>query len=368
MTLDLHARLTRPSIAFEAIRKSYRGQTVLAATDLDIRAGEFVTFLGPSGSGKTTLLNIVAGIVAPDAGRMLFGERDVTHASSRARGVGMVFQNYALMPHYTVFENVAFPLRIRKLASATIAAKVRDALDLVGMGHLAERKPAQLSGGQQQRVSIARCLVYEPSIVLMDEPLGALDKQLRVQLQSEIKRLHETLGFTTLYVTHDQDEAMSLSDRVCLMNDGKIVQIDTPADIYARPRTRFAAEFLGEANLIPVVAHTNNGTTVLRGPQAIECRIPQTLADGSEHLMLLRPESLYVLNPGETMDHQISATVERLAFFGNRIQLTVDPGADQRLTVFLQNTPDLVPLRAGDHVRIGWHSRAAALIPPDPRP
>jgi len=355
MMLDPSSVAARLSITVQDIRKSWQGQTALAPLDLQIQAGEFVTLLGPSGSGKTTLLNIVAGITAPDAGRVLFGTRDVTHASSRERGVGMVFQHYALMPHYTVFENVAFPLRIRKLAAAAITTKVRDTLALVSMEHLADRKPAQLSGGQQQRVAIARCLVYEPSIVLMDEPLGALDKNLRVQLQAEIKRLHDRLGFTVLYVTHDQGEAMSLSDRICLMNAGKIVQFE--------PRTRFAAEFLGEANLIPVVAHRRDDVTWLKGPQHVECRAMQPLREGSQHLMLLRPENLFLLKSGQTMDHQVHATVDQSIFFGDHVKLTVSITEGQQLMALLRNTPDAPSPRPGDRVCVGWHACAAALIP-----
>lgn len=353
----------RRSISFRGIRKSYGDVTVLKPTDLEVREGEFVTLLGPSGSGKTTLLNVVAGIVAADQGELRIGERDVTRLSSGERGVGMVFQNYALMPHFTVFENVAFPLRIRKLPSATIAAKVGEVLDLVGMAHLADRKPKQLSGGQQQRVSIARCLVYEPSIVLMDEPLGALDKKLRSQLQTEIKKLHERLGFTALYVTHDQDEAMSLSDRICLMDHGEIVQIDTPAELYANPRSRFAAEFLGDANLIPGVSANDGGLAVIEGPANIRHATGENLAAGSRRLMLLRPESIHVLSPGERMDQEIEARVEQVAFFGDHVRLTTSSGPDLTLTASLRSSPETIGLRPGSNLRLGWNSQAITLLP-----
>ena len=232
------------------VSRQYGNQQVLKNINLHVAAGEFVTLLGPSGSGKSTLLKIVAGMVRPSSGSVIIDGRDTTQTDPRKRDLGMVFQNYALMPHMSVFENVAFPLRVRKESAAAIARKVHDALSKVQLEHLAKRFPAALSGGQQQRVAIARAIVYNPSLVLMDEPLGALDKNLREQLQFEIKELHRELGITVLYVTHDQTEAMAMSDRVVLMNNGAAEQVALPETLYFKPASHFTARFLGESNFI----------------------------------------------------------------------------------------------------------------------
>ena len=221
----------------------------LAGADLELREGEFLTLLGPSGSGKTTLLMIVAGLIQPDGGEVSIDGRLATYAPPFKRDVGMVFQNYALFPHLSVGENIAFPLRMRRVPEATIQQEVRRILEVVRLPDVGGRLPRALSGGQQQRIALARCMVYKPSIILMDEPLGALDKKLRDQMQLEIKQLHAELRITVLYVSHDQEEAMIMSDRICLMRDGHIEQIGTPDELYFQPRTRFAAEFLGESNV-----------------------------------------------------------------------------------------------------------------------
>ena len=233
-------------VAFRDVSKSYDGVVALDGVNLTIASGEFITLLGPSGSGKTTLLNIISGMIAPTSDAVLIDGQDVTRMRPQQRGLGMVFQNYALMPHMTVFDNVAFPLRIRKLSRTEIEREVMAALELVRLAEFSKRKPRELSGGQQQRVSIARCLVYRPKVTLMDEPLEALDKKLREQLQVQIKKIHETLGITILYVTHDQSEALIMSDRICVMDRSRIVQVGTPKELYFRPTTEFVADFLGE--------------------------------------------------------------------------------------------------------------------------
>lgn len=209
--------------------------------------GEFLTLLGPSGSGKSTILNLISGATGVTSGRIFIDGRDVTEVPARERGIGMVFQNYALMPHMNVFDNVAYPLKIRRFPKAEIADKVRDVLARVGLTSFEARKPRQLSGGQQQRVGIARCIVYSPKIILMDEPLGALDKNMRDQMQEEIKRLHTELGTTIVYVTHDQEEALNLSDTVCLMESGRVAQIGPPEELYFSPANTFAAQFIGRS-------------------------------------------------------------------------------------------------------------------------
>ncbi|KRP98735.1 hypothetical protein AOQ72_16605 [Bradyrhizobium yuanmingense] len=234
------------------------------------------------------MLNLIAGATAPTAGTILLDGRDITHMPPRDRGIGMVFQNYALMPHMSVFDNVAYPLRVRHQSARTIREKVTEALECVGLRGFEDRKPRQLSGGQQQRVGIARCIVYSPAIIMMDEPLGALDKNLREQMQGEIKRLHKDLGTTFIYVTHDQEEALNMSDRICLMSAGQIAQVGTPDELYFRPRTRFVAEFIGESNLIS--GRINGaGLMMIAGGKSIT--VPgDTLTEGSELLVLVRPE------------------------------------------------------------------------------
>ena len=239
----------------------------LAGADLETREGEFVTLLGPSGSGKTTLLLLVAGLIQPDGGEVWIDGKLSTYMPPHRRDIGIVFQNYALFPHMTLFENIAFPLRMRRVPEAKIREEVRRVLAIVQLSGVEDRLPAQLSGGQQQRIALARCMVYQPSLILMDEPLGALDKKLRQQLQLEIRQLHQRLGITVLYVTHDQEEALAMSDRICLMNEGEIEQVGAPSDLYFRPRSVFAADFLGESNLLDaVVTAAGDGAAEVKGP------------------------------------------------------------------------------------------------------
>ena len=238
-----------PLLSLSSVVKRYDTVLAVAGVDLSVRDGEILTILGPSGSGKTTLLKMVAGFEQPDEGRITLGERDITDATPASRGIGMVFQNYALFPHMPVAENVAFPLEMRRMGQAQIKERVAKALALVGLAGYEKRYPRQLSGGQQQRVALARAVVFEPPLLLLDEPFGALDRKLREQMQLEVKRLQRQLGITALFVTHDQEEALVLSDRIAVMNLGRIEQIGTPFEIYAQPVNRFVADFIGESNL-----------------------------------------------------------------------------------------------------------------------
>jgi putative spermidine/putrescine transport system ATP-binding protein len=244
-------------ITFDRVRKAFGSYLALDDVSLAVSAGEFLTLLGPSGSGKTTLLMALAGFVRPDAGRIRLGDTDITRLSPDKRDIGIVFQSYALFPHMTVRGNVEYPLRLRKRPGAETRARAEAALDRVQLLHLADRDIAALSGGQRQRVALARAIVYEPRVMLMDEPLSALDKNLREAMQYEIRRLHDDLGITTIYVTHDQREALTMSDRIAVMDGGRISQIDTPQAIYHRPATRFVAEFMGEANILSATALRN---------------------------------------------------------------------------------------------------------------
>lgn len=290
----------------ESLRKSYGSVIALDSINLSMRKGEFLTLLGPSGSGKSTLLWAVAGLNQPDAGTILIDGKDVSKTPAFARDLGMVFQNYALFPHMSVGKNIGFPLKMRRQSRSDIEAAVTRALDMVQLAHVADRSPAELSGGQQQRIALARALVYEPSIVLLDEPLGALDKNLRDSLQLEIKALHERLGITMLYVTHDQEEAMVMSDRICLMNHAKIAQIDTPAQIYTRPQSLFAAEFLGESNLLP--CDYDAGTARLIDGTVI--KVTTDRAAGPATLMI-RPDAF-----GPTGENRIAVVVEQVILAG----------------------------------------------------
>ncbi|WP_454874275.1 ABC transporter ATP-binding protein [Paraburkholderia xenovorans] len=282
-------------IELKQVSRRYGAVQALAPLDFSVKQGEFVTLLGPSGSGKTTLLNVIAGMVNPSSGQIFVRGVDITKAPPSARGLGMVFQNYALMPHMTVFDNIAFPLRVRKMPKDEIARKVKDVLDMVRLPDIAQRKPKELSGGQQQRVSLARCIVYNPALILLDEPLGALDKKLREQMQLEIRRLHAELGITMLNVTHDQDEALSMSDRIVLMNEGRVEQIATPDELYRSPRTAFAASFIGTANLISGTVEHHAGERALVSTSLGMLRAAATACTasrGESVTLLVRPESV----------------------------------------------------------------------------
>jgi putative spermidine/putrescine transport system ATP-binding protein len=248
-------------IRLEGVTKRYGAVAAADGVDLAVAQGEFVTILGPSGSGKTTLLSLIAGLNRPTAGRIFIGGRDVTDATAQERNIGLVFQSYALFPHMTVMENVLFPLGVRKITGAVARTQAFEALKLVRLDGLQDRRPSQLSGGQQQRVALARAVVFKPDILLLDEPLGALDRKLREELQVELKQLQRTLGVTTLLVTHDQEEALSLSDRIMVLDHGKTQQVAAPAEAYLKPANRFVAEFLGIANFVGL---DGGGTGVVR--------------------------------------------------------------------------------------------------------
>ncbi|ARP79781.1 spermidine/putrescine ABC transporter ATP-binding protein [Bordetella genomosp. 8] len=362
-------------IELRQVSKRYGGVQALHPVDLSVRKGEFVTLLGPSGSGKTTLLNLIAGMVPPSTGRIVIDGRDVTTSPPSKRQLGMVFQNYALMPHMTVFENIAFPLRVRRLARAEIERKVREVLELVRLPDLAARKPRELSGGQQQRVSLARCIVYNPALILLDEPLGALDKKLREQMQLELRRIHAELGITMVNVTHDQDEALTMSDRIVLMNGGRIEQEDKPEALYFRPATRFAADFIGTANLLPcdVRAATADGvavSTVLGDMRATPCTGPHGIGatnaprGSNAASLLIRPESIVMhaagTPPGE--DQGVDGVLEDTIILGGIVRHHVRVGSSVRMVVQEQNRRDRVPLPRDAPVRLTWSHRDCLVL------
>ena len=278
-------------ITVRRLTKSYGDVRALDEVDLDVRSGEFLTLLGPSGSGKTTLLMVLAGFIRPDHGSLRFGEREVIRLAPHKRDVGMVFQNYALFPHMDVAANVAFPLKLRGVARPEIERRVGQALETVKLGGYGQRRVDQLSGGQRQRVALARAIVFEPSILLMDEPLSALDKQLREHMQIELRHLHETLGMTTVYVTHDQREALTMSDRIAVINGGRIAQLDAPRRIYERPATRFVAEFIGESSFLSV--DVADGACAFAG-RALT--LPEPPEGRGRRQLMIRPERLRILS------------------------------------------------------------------------
>jgi putative spermidine/putrescine transport system ATP-binding protein len=353
--------MTIAMVRLERCAKNYGAVTALQEIDLTVAKGEFVTLLGPSGSGKTTLLNLIAGMVAPSAGRIFIDGKDATDLRPSRRGLGMVFQNYALMPHMTVFDNIAFPLRVRKLPRAEIRRKVAAVLEMVQLPQVADRKPRELSGGQQQRISLARCIVYNPAIILMDEPLGALDKKLREDMQLEIKRLHRELGITMLYVTHDQEEALTMSDRIVLLTGGRVAQAGTPDELYHRPISTFVANFLGHSNLLegrveergpPVRVRTSDAREFLAQPGA-------EVQPGQSVSVMVRPENVVITAASDAtdeMENTIEGTVNESLILGGVIRHYVAI-PDGRVFVSVElNRPGLRVFDKGGKVRLGWRA------------
>jgi putative spermidine/putrescine transport system ATP-binding protein len=350
-----------PTIYADGICKNYGRTRVLDGIEISVSRGEFVSLLGPSGSGKTTFLMVLAGFVFPDSGRLFFGTESVVAKPPHLRNLGMVFQSHALFPHLSVFENVAFPLRVRRLDRGTITRKVRDALALVRLETLSDRRVSQLSGGQSQRVALARAIVFEPSILLMDEPLSALDKQLREHMQVEIRSLHEQVGLTTVYVTHDQREAFTMSDRVAVLDHGRIVQIDAPSALYEKPANMFVAGFVGESSFLPV----SFGSV---GPHAAGIPLRASRIPTAASLMLvLRPEKL-VLGPPEACDETMNlfpGTVQRSTFQGDSVmvQVRLDAGKD----ILIRQTPRMGGgtrlAQSGDRVGVRLHPDDVVLVP-----
>ncbi|MCP3392279.1 ABC transporter ATP-binding protein [Bradyrhizobium sp. CCGB12] len=351
------------AIALKGISKTFSSGTALYPTDLSVRKGEFLTLLGPSGSGKTTLLNLIAGATAPTTGVILLNGRDITRMPPRERGIGMVFQNYALMPHMTVFDNVAYPLRVRREMSKTIMAKVTEALERVGLRGFENRKPRQLSGGQQQRVGIARCIVYSPAIIMMDEPLGALDKNLREQMQGQIKRLHKDLKTTFIYVTHDQEEALNMSDRICLMSMGEIAQLGAPDELYFQPRTRFVAEFIGESNLISGRMNAD-GRLVIAGSQSLLVTSgPQTA--GSEFSIMVRPEKVLICGIDEPVaddSNLLAGEVTTTSFIGGMTRFLIKTDNGLNITAKVVSGRAESRPEPGARVRLCWSASDAVAL------
>jgi putative spermidine/putrescine transport system ATP-binding protein len=350
-------------ITVSGITKTYGAFRALDAVDISVRSGEFLTLLGPSGSGKTTLLMVLAGFTRPDCGSVLFGEREVVRVAPHKRDVGMVFQNYALFPHMNVAGNIGFPLRLRGIPKSEIAQRVETALETVKLGGYGKRRIDQLSGGQRQRVALARAIVFEPRILLMDEPLSALDKQLREHMQVELRQLHDALGMTTVYVTHDQREALTMSDRVAVIDKGRIMQLDTPQRIYERPGDRFVAEFVGESFFLPV--EVSGGACTLDG-KSLRLGWQEGPQGDGDRLLMLRPEKLRIMNGADTGDFNIlEGRASRFIYQGDSFVLDVDLPSGKRVSVrgvVTGETMAQVP-EIGSPVRLGLDPRDTFLVP-----
>ena len=345
------------AVQFAGISKTFAAVSALRPTDLDIAQGEFLTLLGPSGSGKTTLLNICAGYLQPSAGRLMVGGRDVTVLPPRLRNMGMVFQNYALFPHLTVAENVAYGLEARRLARDEIARRVAEVLRMIRLDGYGDRAIRELSGGQQQRVALARAMVIQPDILLMDEPLGALDRQLRKEVQLEIRRLHADRPRTTIYVTHDQEEALVMSDRIAVMRAGQIVQIGSGADLYERPVDTFVAGFLGESNLLEgTVRNITNGQATLAVPglaQTFVGRAAEGLRVGAVAAALLRPETIRPQEGG------LEARIVERVYLGELVAVRLKLASGHELC-----SRRLVgEFDARGVVEVGWDAGAISILP-----
>lgn len=331
-------------VQFSMVQKTYDGEIlVIKNLDLDIHRGEFLTLLGPSGSGKTTTLMMLAGFEIPTYGSITLSGRAINTLPPHKRNIGMVFQNYALFPHMTVEQNVAFPLEVRKTPKSEIGGKVARALEMVQLGAFGKRRPAQLSGGQQQRVALARALVFDPELVLMDEPLGALDKQLREHMQIEIKHLHEQLGITVVYVTHDQSEALTMSDRVAVFNDGIIQQIAPPDELYERPRNFFVANFIGENNNFDGEIEQIEGDRCiarLADGTAITATRVNVYGQGMATSLSVRPERMGLGPAPDDAENRLSGIVRETIYLGDHVRVVVEAGGRSDVMVKLPSGSD----------------------------
>lgn len=349
------------------LNKAYGSFRALDDVSLSIRRGEFVTLLGPSGSGKTTLLLSIAGFVHPDRGDLRLDGQSIIHLPPEKRDFGMVYQGYALFPHMTVFENVAFPLRVRKQPREEISRRVHEVLDRVRLSARANHKPSQLSGGQQQRVALARALVFTPHLLLLDEPLSALDKKLRDEMQAELKRLHREVGLTFIYVTHDQDEALSMSDRIAVMRDGRLVQFGSPTELYRQPKTVFVADFLGKSNFLRgvVEARTASGFVMAKGETKVrvDAQANQAPAVGTTVTVALRPEAICIA-PKASDANLLRGTVQDVSYVGTSFRLLVDTGDFGPIAIVMPAGPSGPP-EAGREIEMAWAPEAGMVVSED---
>ncbi len=346
-------------VRFDKVDKSYDGKIlVVKGLDLDIAEGEFITMLGPSGSGKTTCLMMLAGFETPTNGKIYLDNNEISNIPPHKRGIGMVFQNYALFPHMTVYENLAFPLRVRKIPKDEADKKIDKALSMVSLRGFESRMPMQLSGGQQQRVAVARALVFDPQVVLMDEPLGALDKNLRESMQYEIKHIHESIGVTVVYVTHDQGEALTMSNRIAVFNDGKVQQLSSPSSLYEEPVNSFVAEFIGESNtfageVIDVEKNKckvklTSGTEIFANPIVVKTK-------GEKTTMSLRPERA-IIDPKNEMDNKHKGKIEEVIYHGDHTRVRLDLLGNKNFILKVPNSSARMDIKLGNEITVGWDS------------
>jgi putative spermidine/putrescine transport system ATP-binding protein len=363
------ARATTPALAIRGVRKLFGDFPAVDGIDLEVRRGEFITLLGPSGSGKTTTLRMIAGFLTQDEGSIEIAGQEMRRVPPYRRDVGMVFQNYALFPHMTAAQNVAFPLQMRKVARPEQNERVAEALELVKLGSFGDRYPRQLSGGQQQRIALARAIVFRPRLLLMDEPLGALDKKLREGLQLEILRISRQLEATVIYVTHDQEEALVMSDRIAIFDRGRIQQLGTGEDLYERPKSVFVADFVGESNMLRGrLERDGDGTWLLRGEWRwrVDPRVAgaRGLHDGEPAALVVRPEHLRViaLDAPRTDANRVEATVTEVLYLGStrKIELKLPDGL---AAVVREPAATAGDWRPGDRIRLEWSVERAVVVP-----
>ena len=353
--------MTKPMVEFRGVQKTYDGRsTVVRNLDLEVAQGEFLTLLGPSGSGKTTTLMMLAGFETPSQGDIIVDGRCVTDTPAHKRGIGVVFQSYALFPHMTVTENLAYPLRVRRAGQSEISEKVARAIDMVKLRGFEDRKPSQLSGGQKQRVALARAIVFQPRLVLMDEPLGALDKQLREHMQYEIKQLHERLGITVVYVTHDQGEALTMSDRIAIFSDGVIQQLAPPLDLYEHPSNAFVASFIGENNQLSgnlAEAKGASWAVDMRGVGRILVRGRTGAPSVGQGLsMSIRPERLVLGDGAQSADNHFPCRVLDRIYQGDHIRVKLQAPSEDVLVAKIPNRRGADLLEVGSTIVAGFHA------------
>ena len=354
-------------VKFDKVDKSYDGKVlVVKDLNLDIAEGEFITMLGPSGSGKTTCLMMLAGFETPTNGEIYLDSNPISNIPPHKRGIGMVFQNYALFPHMTVYENLAFPLKVRKILKDEIDKKVDKALSMVSLSGFENRMPGQLSGGQQQRVAVARALVFDPSVVLMDEPLGALDKNLRESMQYEIKHIHESIGVTVAYVTHDQGEALTMSNRIAVFNDGKVQQLSSPDKLYEEPVNSFVAEFIGENNRFSgkvtdiskdkCKVKLDEGSEILANPIAVK-------SNGENTIVSLRPERA-LINTKEKMENNFKGKIEEVIYHGDHTRVRLNLLGNKDFILKVPNSSANMDIKLGNQINVSWNSFDARALDP----
>ncbi len=353
-------------VVYDKVAKQYGVFRALTPTSLEIESGEFFSIIGPSGSGKTTLLGVTAGFIPPTEGRILVDGRDLVGVPPFQRNIGMVFQNYSLFPHMTVAQNIGFPLRMRKMGHAAAKERIRRMLGIVRLDGLADRYPTQLSGGQQQRVALARAAVYDPLLLLMDEPLSALDKNLREEMQREIKAFQQTLGTTVIYVTHDQHEASSMSHRIAIMNGGHVVQVGSPRELYENPRNRFVASFLGEANLFEVTGHdpAPENQTLLETRQGFRISAAGK-PPGGRFFLCVRPERISVMPTGSPVANLLPGIVTDVIYSSGTAHYRIKVAPDTEVNQKIQTNSMAKQYKVGETVYLSWDARDSQLIAED---